>query len=720
MGPSSRGTRCGGGVVSLVLCCSLFAVFGSSFLLRHGTLHSPSAPFPRLSRGWLRTEGKGWLTVSASRETLKEDTPVQPVKKHRDGVRRPFKKEEIPEDVDYVIVGSGIGGLWVAAALAKLKGYKCVVLEQHYLAGGYQHSFVRKGKYEFPPGLHYIANLEVCLPLLQAVSDPEAFKELSFERSGNVTVADEALVRETGTPVSHEVFVGNDSVPIRVCEGRARVEAELVRHFPREREAIRRFLEIVEEAKWLPGMFMTFKAFSPPVQRLLVNLVPGCQHYMRHARLSAEEALEDLTKDQMLRTVLSAFGGDLGEALRDGSFVMQAAVLGHVMEGCYFPRTGPMAFVRCVVPTIENVGGAVFTKARVDKILVEEKPASLVSKVLHPGKELDARAVGVRMEDGTEIRAKRGVISDAGMGVTLSELLQPEIVGRHLSHTQEVVKRHSGGISHALAFIGLNGTNAALGLKSSSLYYIPTASNRSRFVDESGEVEASLIQDWYRDTLLDPSVPSVSAGMVFPSAKDPHTTEERFPGKSSALLFSEARPEEFLPMVLEKRGKKGFVEKTEAYKEAKELVGKKMLRAFLDHFPDLEDKIELFEVGTPLTSLHYVNRAETLGLRHTPARMTDLELRPDTPVEGLFFTGQDVAFAGWAGAMVGATVCAQRVLQYSVVDLLTGNTLLKGLGQGQHEAEMKKKVLAVVAEATMRANGAGGRIGQTTAPPLPA
>ena len=48
------------------------------------------------------------------------------------------------QEVDYVIVGSGIGGL-SAAAMLSYYGYSVIVLESHYLPGGCAHSFLRNG-----------------------------------------------------------------------------------------------------------------------------------------------------------------------------------------------------------------------------------------------------------------------------------------------------------------------------------------------------------------------------------------------------------------------------------------------------------------------------------------------------------------------------------------------------------------------------------------------
>ena len=68
-----------------------------------------------------------------------------------------YRPTRVDEYYDAIVIGSGIGGLTSAAILSKA-GKKVLVLEQHYTAGGYTHSYSRNG-YEWDVGVHYIGEV---------------------------------------------------------------------------------------------------------------------------------------------------------------------------------------------------------------------------------------------------------------------------------------------------------------------------------------------------------------------------------------------------------------------------------------------------------------------------------------------------------------------------------------------------------------------------------
>ncbi|MBL4640782.1 MAG: NAD(P)-binding protein, partial [Verrucomicrobiales bacterium] len=54
------------------------------------------------------------------------------------------------KDADVIVIGSGAGGMAAAVALARANK-RVMVFEQHYLPGGWCHSFPMGG-YQFSPG----------------------------------------------------------------------------------------------------------------------------------------------------------------------------------------------------------------------------------------------------------------------------------------------------------------------------------------------------------------------------------------------------------------------------------------------------------------------------------------------------------------------------------------------------------------------------------------
>ncbi len=71
----------------------------------------------------------------------------------------PYKQATLDENWDAIVIGSGIGGLTAAVLLGLHGGKRVLVLERHYEAGGFTHTFRRPG-YEWDVGLHYVGQMQ--------------------------------------------------------------------------------------------------------------------------------------------------------------------------------------------------------------------------------------------------------------------------------------------------------------------------------------------------------------------------------------------------------------------------------------------------------------------------------------------------------------------------------------------------------------------------------
>jgi all-trans-retinol 13,14-reductase len=78
-------------------------------------------------------------------DTIRPAEPIIQDQSARDKIiKQGFAAKKIPENLDAIVIGSGIGGMTCACLLARA-GKKVLVLEQHDQAGGCCHTFHDKG-----------------------------------------------------------------------------------------------------------------------------------------------------------------------------------------------------------------------------------------------------------------------------------------------------------------------------------------------------------------------------------------------------------------------------------------------------------------------------------------------------------------------------------------------------------------------------------------------
>ncbi|KAG5263041.1 hypothetical protein AALO_G00281800 [Alosa alosa] len=166
-----------------------------------------------------------------SLESVRPKEPIELDQRKRDKVlKKGFSRERIPENLDAIIIGSGLGGLSAAACLAK-QGKRVLVLEQHDQAGGCCHTFTEKG-FEFDVGLHYLGQLHKN-SLLQVAFDQITEGQLEF-----VTLPQHFDTIHIG--------LGEERREYSLYTGKTAMEAHLKKQFPDDTEAVEKFFKLMK------------------------------------------------------------------------------------------------------------------------------------------------------------------------------------------------------------------------------------------------------------------------------------------------------------------------------------------------------------------------------------------------------------------------------------------------------------------------------------------
>jgi all-trans-retinol 13,14-reductase len=514
-------------------------------------------------------------------------------------------------DYDAIVIGSGAGGLAAAVALAKA-GERVLVLEQHYLPGGWCHSFPLDG-YKFSPGVHYIGELQ----------DGGRVRGI-YEGLG---VANDMVFLELNPEGYDRVRIGDRRFDIP--KGADRLTERLQAEFPDESAGIEQYMKVMSGVAHEVQTMRFAKSL-----RDKVTMPARMPNFFRYGMRSLETVVNKFVDDPVLQAILTIQAGDHGLPASRVPSLMHALIIDHYHNGGYYPKGGGMAIPRAFIKALKRHGGELKVRAKVESLLME-------------GTGRNRRVTGVRLEDGTEISAKV-VISNADPHVTFGQLMKPEDVPRKL---QKRLDKTRYSLSSLSLFFAVDMDLRAAGVDSGNIWY-------STSPDIEPMYDLATAPDLDQVTSL-PGCFLTATTLKDPSARTDgiHTCE------SFAFVSNEA---------FKKWEHSHQDDRPQAYEDLKSRMTDLMFERIDELVPGIRDHVVFDALGTPLTNKYYVNATEgnLYGIEKTMDQIGPFGFPIDPPVNGLYLCGASTEGHGVAGATISGLNVAAKVLGCRKSELL--------------------------------------------------
>ena len=512
-------------------------------------------------------------------------------------------------EFDTIIIGSGAGGLSAALCLARA-GRKVAVFEQHYVPGGWCHSFYLRG-HRFSPGVHYMGSL----------GKGESTRSL-YQGLG---IANDLVFFRMNPEAYEHCRIGDQLINLPGNFGR--LYEVLSARFPAEKKGLKKYLHIVRNVSTQLQLIPKMNGFWDNV-----TIPYRTRHLGKYGLFSLKRVIGWHIKDPLLKKVLNMQCGDHGLPPAKASFPLHCAVMDHYFNGGYYPMGGGAAIVKAMTGAIKKYGGEVRTGQRVKRILLEG--------------EKKLRAVGVELENGEQIRAKR-VVSNADPGKTYLDMVGAENLSSKL--TKKLAKtRYS--VTSIMLFLTVDMDLRKAGLDSGNLWMM-----HDRDPDEMFEDMKTV------DILAEDEFPGVFISC--PTLKDPVS----YNGRHHTLEVIT-----FVDYASFKSYKQEGNRHSDEYAKFKERLSNKLLNSLEKVVPGIRSHIVQMELGTPLTNEYYINstNGNAYGTEKNSRQIGPFSFGNQSEIENLYLCGSSILSHGVAGATYSGVQTAARILNCRDDDLL--------------------------------------------------
>jgi len=518
---------------------------------------------------------------------------------------------------DYIFIGSGIGAQLAASLLARFKKKKILIVEKHFTAGGFTHTFKRKNKFFWDVGIHYIGDLQPG-SILRKLFDLMSDGKLMWQKM----------------PEVFEKFVYPDQT-FSVRDTPENYKADLVKTFPQEADALSKYFDDIRKVNAWFGRHISIRG-KAPFTDAIDDAYRAKEHYS--PTQSTKAYLDFRFSDDRLKSILTSQWGNYGLPPEKSAFLIHCAVVQHYLNGGYYPLGGSHKIIESIEPFITAAHGEIWTSHEVQEILIENGIATGIRvKPLRGGDQ-----------SPFEVSADN-IISNTGAFNTYQKLIPASVPISFRRELEAFYSQHPV-VSNVTLYLGLNRDPRELGFSGENHWIYSTYDHDANFKNGL---------DW-----IEKGKP-VGAYLSFPSLKNAEATAHT----AEIIAFTDYR-------FFERWKTQPWKKRDEAYKQLKEQISDNLIAFIEQQYPGFSAMIEFRELSTPITNEYFSShpRGSIYGVACVPERFNRALAGfcdPVSPIKNLYLTGADVSSPGVAGAMMGAVATlAQLEDGFTLMDLM--------------------------------------------------
>jgi all-trans-retinol 13,14-reductase len=512
------------------------------------------------------------------------------------------------KEFDTVVIGSGAGGLSAALCLARA-GQKVAVIEQHYVPGGWCHSFYIDG-HRYSPGVHYIGGMD------KGESTSNLYEGLG--------IANELVFFRMNKDAYEHCWIGDERIDMPA--GIDNLVHALSEKFPKEKKGIKKYLKLVKTVSKELFLIPKMNGFWDNV-----TIAYRTRHLGKYGLFRLKRVIGWHIKDPLLKSVLNIQCGDHGLPPSKASFPFHCALMDHYFNGGFYPMGGGAAIVKAMTNAIKRHGGEIKTGLAVKRIITEG--------------DKKFKAIGVELQNGEIIRAKR-VISNADPAATY------KMVG-HQNLSPKLLKKLEAtrySVTSLMFFISVDMDVREAGLDSGNIWFMPGEDMDAIY---EGLTKVSILETDEFDSLF------ISCS----SLKDPLS----FNGRHHTLEVVT-----FIDYDSFKALNTNPDETNERYLKIKERLSEKLMNTLKRILPAIHKNIVHLEVGTPITNEYYINttKGNVYGTEKGFMQTGPFSYKAKTEIENLYMCGASIMSHGVAGASYSGVKTAAEILGCREEDLI--------------------------------------------------